>query len=157
MTPDSPQNTRSLKTTFPWNNSLLLVYSQGFYSGVPQDQKPLYMNGMYGPGNEPQPQQPIMYYNNYFNNLPRRITQERNSPTKRITLHNDFTQKPKSKHFLPRKFNLSKGKRLTAILCLWFELRIVGISFYFQVIVWKTHTNSCCVSISYWFTDWLTD
>lgn len=103
---------------FVCNTSLLLVHSQGFFNGVPQDQQPLYMNGMYGPGNEPRPQQPMMYYNNYFNTLPRRITQEWNSPTKKITLQDDFTRKPTSKHFLPRKFNLSKGKRHTAILCL---------------------------------------
>ena len=142
---------------FVCNTSVLLVYSQGFYNDAPQDRQPLYMNGMYGPGNEPQPQQPIIYYNNYLNTLPRRITQDWSRPTKQIALHNDLSQKPKSKHFLPRKFNLSKGKRLTASLYLWFEFSIVGISFYFQVIIRTTHLNSCCVSITYWFTDWLTD
>ena len=99
-----------------YNTSLLLVYSQGFYYNVPQDRQPFYMNGMYVPGNVPQPQQPVMYYNNYMNTLPRRITQEWSKPPKQINLHNGLTQKPKSKHFLPRKFNLFKGKPLTAFL-----------------------------------------
>ena len=101
---------------FVCNTSLLLVYSQGFYYDVPQDRQPFYMNGMYGPGNMPQPQQAVINYNNYLNTLPQRITQEWSRPPLQITLHDDLTQKPKSKHFLTRKFNLSKGKRLTVFL-----------------------------------------
>ena len=99
---------------FECNTLLLSVYSQGFYYGVPQDRQPFYMNGMYGPGNMAQPQQPVMYYN-YLNTLPRR-TQEWSRPAKQITLHNDLTQKPKNEHFLPQKFNLFEGKRFTAFL-----------------------------------------
>lgn len=81
----------------------------------PQDRQPLFMNGMYGPGNQPQPQQQIMYYNDYYNTLPRRIAQEWNRPTKQVTPHNDLIQKSKSKNILPRILNLTKGKLLTTI------------------------------------------